>query len=246
MNFLLIVASGKSSRFGGFPKSFCDLGGKTSLAHTIEKSGEIFDKIYVGVNNQTYEKFHDSTAGCEIFAISTGQGDAHSLLKCLDIIKAKESGLKKIMVCWGDAIFVDSSPFLWLIKYADTAQVAVACAVDAHPYAWFETDENDRIIKSHFAREEGNIEYGLHDQSLFLLDFEFARQYLDEYRLALQIPYNNDESTADINEMRLLYSFEYLKKAGYESAKCVRIPAGKVLSFNTHEELENIKISIGR
>ena len=56
MNVLLIVASGKSSRFGGFPKAFCDLGGKTSLAHTIEKSGEIFDKIYVGVNNQTYEK----------------------------------------------------------------------------------------------------------------------------------------------------------------------------------------------
>lgn len=120
----------------------------------------------------------------------------------------------------------------------------VACAEDKHPYAWFETDDNDRIIRSYFAKENGLIEYGLHDQSLFLLDFDFARKYLDGYRKALQIPLNNDEDISGVNEMKLLDSFEYLKKNGFPCAKCIRISKDKVLSFNTQKELDEIKTLI--
>ena len=48
MNILLIVASGKSSRFGGFPKAFCRIGAITNAENTIEKSKAVIDKVYIG------------------------------------------------------------------------------------------------------------------------------------------------------------------------------------------------------
>lgn len=238
---LLIVASGKSSRFGGFPKAFCEIGRKTNADNTIKQAKKVFDKVYIGVNKITYTKFVGKIENCEMFSISTGQGDAHSLLKCLDFITKKEPELKKVCVCWGDAFFVDSRPFEQLIDGADKSKIAVACAVDKKPYAWFDTNEEGEILKSHFAKDEGFIDEGLHDQSLFLLDCAFAVKYLNEYRRLLNIPYNNNEVVTDKNEMKLLLSFEYLHKSGYEHARCVLIAPGKVFSFNTQEELDAIK-----
>lgn len=244
MNILLIVASGKSSRFGGFPKAFCKIGDKTNADNTIEKAKKLYDKVYIGVNRNTFVEYSEKITGCEMFSIITGQGDAHSILKCLTYVRERESDLKRITVCWGDAVFVDELPFKQLIEGAGGSKVAVACAMDEHPYAWFETNENDEILRSHFAKDEGFIDEGLHDQSLFLFDVDFALKYLNEYRESLGIPYDNDESKADKNEMKLLYSFEYLYKVGYDHAKCIEITGGKILSFNTQDELEAIKAKI--
>ena len=235
---LLIVASGKSSRFGGFPKAFCSLGEKTNADNTIAMADGIFDKVYIGVNSATYEQFSDKIKGCEMFNIKTGQGDAHSILKCLRYVQLKEPSLKRITVCWGDAVFADSTPFKQLLISED--KVAVACANDAKPYAWFDVDEHLNIKKSHFAKEEGFVDFGWHDQSLFSFDFAYALKYLNDYRESLGISDNNDERYSDVNEMKLLYSFEYLGSIN-EPAKCVPVEGGKVLSFNTQEELEAIK-----
>lgn len=241
MNVLLIVAAGKSSRFGGFPKALCRIGNRTNAENTIQQAMKVYDKIYIGVNRDTYAKFNGQIADCEMFSIVTGQGDAHSILKCLDYIKVREKNIKEITICWGDAVFVDEIPFKKFLKKASGTKVAVACSVDPHPYAWFETDKKNGIVKALFANNEIDIEKGLHDQSIFLFDFNFAIQYLNEYRESLGIPYDNDENNADKNEMKLLYSFEYLYQNGYDCAMCVEIPSGKVLSFNTQDELSVIK-----
>lgn len=244
MNVLLIVASGKSSRFGGFPKAFCKIGDKTNADNTIEKAKKLYDKVYIGVNRNTFVEYSKKITGCEMFSIITGQGDAHSILKCLTYVREREPDLKRITVCWGDAVFVDELPFKQIMEGVGDSKVAVACAMDEHPYAWFETNENDGILRSHFAKDEGFIDEGLHDQSLFQFDIDFAIRYLNEYRESLGIPYDNDESKADKNEMKLLYSFEYLYKVGYDHAKCIEIIGKKILSFNTQDELEAIKARI--
>ncbi len=241
MNILLIVASGKSSRFGGFPKAFCQLGAITNIENTIEKSKIVVDRVYIGVNEKVYDAFHDKIENCKMFSIKTGQGDAHSLLKCLKYIKQNETVVEKLLVCWGDAVFVSSKPFEELI--ASNEKVAVACSLDKNPYAWFDVNEDDVILKAHFAKEEGFILEGLHDQSLFLLDLEYAIKYLDKYRMSLGILEDNDEENANINEMKLLFSFEYLLQIG-ACAKICRITNNQVLSFNTQEELEGIKKKI--
>lgn len=235
---LLIVASGKSSRFGGFPKAFCNIGDKTNADNTISLARCCFDKVYIGVNSSTYEQFSDKIKGCEMFSIKTGQGDAHSVLKCLRYVRSKEPELKRITVCWGDAVFVDSTPFKQLLKAED--KVAVACSKDEKPYAWFDVDEQMNIIKSHFAKEEGFKDVGWHDQSLFSFDFAYALDYLNRFRELLGISDDNDERYSDVNEMKLLFSFEYLRSMG-KPAKCIPIDCGNVLSFNTQDELEAIK-----
>lgn len=243
-NILIIVAAGKSSRFGGFPKTFCQIGDKTNVQNTIEKAKGVFDKVYVGLNRSTYDRFANGISGAEILSITTGQGDAHSVLKCIDCVRDQEKDMGKLMVCWGDAVFTSSLPFTQLIAGAGETKAAVACTIDDNPYAWFETNESGEILRAHFAKEEGSVKRGLHDQSLFLFDPEFAWLYLNKYRETLGIPYHNDESAFDANdtnEMKLLLFFEYLHNKGYNRAKCVEITARKVLSFNTQDELTAVK-----
>lgn len=242
---LLIVAAGKSSRFGGFPKAFCEIGKKMNADNTVINARKVFDCVYIGVNHFTYSKYCNAIRGCRMFGIKTGQGDAHSLLKCLRYVREQEKEISRITVCWGDAVFVDEIPFREFLSAANS-EVAVACAKDNHPYAWFETNGADDILKAHFAKEEGNIEKGLHDQSLFSFNLDFAVKYLNEYRNYLKIPDDNNDSNAEKNEMKLLFSFEYLIFSGYNPAKCIEITPNKVLSFNTQDELEIIKETLGK
>ncbi len=245
---LLIVAAGKASRFGGFPKAFCSIGKTTNVENTIEQADRFFRKVYIGVNEDTFARFRDQIDCGEMFSIATGQGDAHSLLKCMDYVRGKEPDLKRIYVCWGDAFFVDGQPFEQFTGKVEEGgyKAAVACALDQKPYAWFELNDKEEIIKSHFASEEREpIEQGMHDQSLFSFDIGFADQYLNQYREALGIPYDNDEEMAEKNEMKLLFSFDFLREQGQEFVKCVSIAPDKVLSFNTKEELEAIKARVG-
>ncbi len=247
-NVLLIVAAGKASRFGGFPKAFCNIGTTTNVENTIKQADRFFQNVYLGVNRDTFARFRDQIDHCEMFPITTGQGDAHSLLKCMDYVREKEPGLKRIYTCWGDAFFVDEQPFEQFTGKVEEGgyKAAVACALDQKPYAWFELNDKEEIIKSHFASEEKKpVESGMHDQSLFSFDTGFAEQYLNQYREALGIPYDNDEALAGENEMKLLFSFDFLRERGQDLAKCVSIAPGKVLSFNTQEELEAIKRSVG-
>lgn len=239
-NVLLIVASGKSTRFGGFPKAFCQIGRSTNVENTISLANGIYDKVYLAVNRITFEKYKESVKGCELFSIITGQGDAHSLLKCLNYIKKNADSVNKITVCWGDAVFLNNLPFKQLALGAANIKAAVACSVDQLPYAWFDIDEKGKIVKSYFAKKDGIKNIGMHDQSLFQFDINFAIKYLYEYMHYMRISYENDENDSDKNEMKLLYFFEYLYSIGY-GVKCVEITSGNVLSFNTQDELDKIR-----
>ena len=149
---LLIVAAGKSSRFNGYPKAFARIGEKMNIENTIWQAAKAsYERIYVAVNEETYTKFRHQLDQCEMFSIVTGNGEAHSLLKCLLYIHAKAPEIKMITICWGDAYFVNEKPFLQLQESlkSHSYKVAVCCAVDKEPYAWFETDGKD-IKKAHY------------------------------------------------------------------------------------------------
>ena len=100
--------------------------------------------------------------------------------------------------------------------------------------------EDNEIVRSHFAKDEGIISFGIHDQSLFRMSLNFGLEYLDQYRESMGIPMNNDERDADKNEMKLLKSFEFLAEKYDTKARAVNIDSGNIISFNTKEELEVI------
>lgn len=249
MKILLIVASGTSSRFGGFPKAFCKIGKRYNVSNTIQHALNVYDKVYLAVNNETYQSYKNSVTQCTMIHIVTGQGDAHSLLKCLKLLHEREKDLKEVSVCWGDAVFVDDGPFQQLLEQRKKTDnpVLVACAEDENPYAWFELSNDMCVKKSHFAKKEGFVEKGIHDQSLFLFDINFAIAYLSEYQKELGILDENDHPYHEHDEMKLLYSFEYLyRKNQYTGAKVIFIEPNKVFSFNTEAELMDIQKKLCR
>ncbi len=242
---LLIVASGKSTRFGGYPKAFVPIGDKLVVENTVHLAKPMFDEIYIAVNEETYAVYKDKITGCRMFPIVTGNGDAHSVLKCLKFLRMKEKDMTKVTVCWGDAYFTDSSPLAeaasCMESLPDSVPAAVLCSLDSEPYAWFELDKA-YVKKTHFAGQESGVTYGVHDQSLFVLTTGLSIRYLEEYKQELGI---GDDYREDSPEMKLLYFFEWLYESGKKPpAECRMIPSGSVLAFNTAEEAEKIRVRI--
>ena len=244
---LLIVASGKASRFGGFPKAFCEIGSKMNVQNTIDLASEVYEHIYLGVNTETYPLYMNKVSSCEMFPIVTGQGDAHSLIKCLKHVWDKEEA-DQISVCWGDAVFQDQLPFRELIASMDGMNVdipgIVACAYDENPYAWFDTDGKN-IIRSHFrGTEKEPCHKGLHDQSLFGFNFPVIFQYLEQYRRHMGIKEDDKYEGAESAEMKLLDAFGYFYEKKLLPMQYSIITGRKVYSFNTREELSEIRKSL--
>ena len=70
MKALLIVASGKSSRFGGYPKAFCKIGDSTNVQNTINLTQNLYDKIYVALNHEIYDDYTDLIEGATVLRIA--------------------------------------------------------------------------------------------------------------------------------------------------------------------------------
>ena len=214
------------------------MGNKMNVENTIEKAKGIFDEIYVGLNVETVEKYRDLKLDAQVLKINTGQGDSMSMLKLIRLIKEDNKDLNRIYVCWGDAFFVDEQPFEQFSFQVKNDDFYVACSIDEKPYAWFDVDGNDNIVASHFKKTDGEIDKGVHDQSLFCFNIDKYIEYITQFREYLGVKsedYNPDEE----KEVKVLDLFTYLYKKGI-NVKTVLINKNKVLSFNTKEELDKI------
>lgn len=244
-NLLIIVASGKSSRFGCYPKAFCQLKNGTNVENTIRLAKTHFEKIYVVINQETYEAGYGSGLSANVVRIVTGQGDADSLWKALKIVKEENPEAVKAAVCWGDAVFADEIPFREINDYSagwnDIAPVIVGCCWDEEPYAWFDVCDL-KIKQSHFKKEDGICEKGIHDQSLFVVNVNLMLEYLETYKKHLGLD-SFDENTYDAarGEMKLLNAFTYFyEQPNMLPAEYRILSANKVKSFNTAEELKKV------
>lgn len=243
-HILLILASGKSSRFGGFPKAFCRLNQNVVAQNTIICARNMYEKIYMAVSKEIYPQYKDKVDGCNMFDIRTGQGDAHSLLRALYHVVSYEQEIDKITVCWGDAVFTDDYIFKKTKEFGDvmdenTVGIAV-CAIDEHPYAWFDV-VGSNIYCSHFAKEEGDILKGIHDQSIFIFKFDLIIQYLEKYKESIYVSEDENWLPDNNREMKLLNAFTYFYKSGMLPMQYCLVNSGKVFSFNTEKELNEIK-----
>ena len=235
---LLIVAAGKSSRFGGYPKALCMLKDRMNVENTIDYAKKVFPSVYLGLNTETVEKYSDLKLDAKVLSITTGQGDALSLLKMVRLVMKDDQDIDRLYVCWGDAFFVDEMPFLQLKDQLGDDDCHVACSIDEKPYAWFNTDEEGDIISSHFKKNDGEISEGIHDQSLFAFKPLKLMEYIETYKNHLGIK-NEDYDPEETKEVKLLDLFTYLYGQGLP-VKTVLIDKNRVLSFNTREELDGI------
>ena len=241
---LLILAAGKSSRFGGFPKAFCRFGDDYLAQKTADMASEFYDTIYIAVNDEVFPEYEEAVRGCRIIHIPTGQGDSHSFLRALRLI-VNERECKKVTLCWGDTAYLDKSVFASAAHAADELSEKVVgvslCSVDNDPYAWYDTEEGI-ITRSNFRTEERSVSTGLHDQSIFVFNTEKIIAQLESYMSFLGIRDEEDYVNPSVSkEMKLLHSFTWFYENGLSPMSFAEIPSGMSFSFNTMQEYEQLK-----
>jgi len=246
MNVLLILASGKSSRFGGFPKAFCKIDDTYVAQRTVDLGSPHFDRTYLVINKEIFADYKDAVKGCKILSIGTGQGDSHSFLRAARLIR-EDCAADRITLCWGDTFYLDDSIFRTASKIninKDSVGVSLS-AVDAEPYAWYETDGN-KIKSSHFRSNDGVVPLGIHDQSVFVFRIADICMQLESYMITLGLNDADDYVNKEISkEMKLLDSFTFFFKNNLLPMEYSLVESGKSFSFNTQEELEAIKDKVG-
>ena len=241
---LLILAAGKSSRFGGFPKAFCRFGDEYLAQKTADLASAYYETVYIAVNDEVYPEYRDSLTNCRIIHIPTGQGDSHSFLRALRII-VKETDCDNITLCWGDTAYLDKAVFKSAASAADTLPGDVAgislCSEDENPYAWYDT-EGSVIRRSNFRSESCRVNIGLHDQSVFVFNVDKITAQLEKYMACLGIIDEDNYVNASVSkEMKLLHSFTYFYENRLFPMSWLEIPSGMSYSFNTAQEYEQLK-----
>lgn len=239
---LLILASGKSSRFGGYPKAFCKIDDTYVAQRTVDLGSPYFDHTYLVINREIYPKYKDAVKGCKTLAIGTGQGDSHSFLRAARLIK-EDCGAEKITLCWGDTLYLDDVIFRNASKtVVDNNAVGVSLSsIDPEPYAWYEPD-GDIIKASHFRSKDGIVEFGIHDQSVFVFNLQAICSQLESYMAVLGLNDEEDYINKEVSkEMKMLDAFTYFYEIGLLPMKYSLVESGRSYSFNTQEELEMVK-----
>ena len=118
-------------------------------------------------------------------------------------------------------------------------------SVDPEPYAWYEPD-TDKIKASHFRAKDGIVEKGIHDQSVFVFNQDAICAQLESYMKVLGLNDGDDYISKEVSkEMKLLDSFTYFYENNLLPMKYSLVESGKSYSFNTQEELENIRKMAG-
>jgi len=241
---LLVLASGKSSRFGGFPKTFCKVDNSYVAQRTIDLAKSYFESCYLVVNKEIFPGYKDRITGCKTFGIETGQGDSHSFLRAAKLIE-KDCGADKITLCWGDTFYLDDVMFRRAAEIGeelDSSSVGISLSsIDKEPYAWYEV-EGDVIKQSHFRSKDGIIPEGVHDQSVFVFNLDMICSQLENYMAFLGLNDEDDYINKEVlKEMKLLDSFTYFYENNLIPMKYTLVESGRSYSFNTSEELENIR-----
>lgn len=235
-NILLFLCSGTSSRFNGKTKALAKLTNKSIIEFNIEHLKDLYDTVYVVANENNVSEFEQYNLDANLLKIKTGNGDADSLLNTLDELhKIENFGNCYVTLCWGDTVFYRTDVFEKLIK-DNSRKLQIACALDNDPYAYFDfiTDSgninNARILKSHFKTEK-SVSVGLHDKSAFRIHLNILYRNL-KYFKDQHFKYNNDE-------------LKFLKFIDYYSdtldIRCVLCDSDTSMSFNTPEELDDIR-----
>lgn len=249
---LVFVASGLSTRMGGFPKALAQVGNTRVILNAINCANQYYDDIFIITNGKVKPSFDEVIAKdgnrAKVREIITGKGDAESVWKSLTLVQKELGEAFDATFCWGDAFFKTPIAFKTImdekIDINDAKSLIVGCSLDERPYAYFDvyTEAGDfeypYIKKSYFKKLNGDVELGVHDQCIFRCISSVFIGCLNRYRQEMGFDGEN-YLLSKTNEIGLLNSFNFFYEIG-RAAKIVLMPSGNVLSFNTQEELAEI------
>lgn len=230
----LIIAAGKGSRFGDFPKVLVPFKDLTLLDYNIIKLKYYVDIIYVVCHSSHKEAF-DSIIDCYedviLIILDNQDGDGDAVLQALGIIKP----ISKILLVWGDCICNDK--ILRQLIDNSKADLNIAVQFEEKPYVRINVSEDNNIEDVEFSKYKKIKGSGFHDLSAFL--FEKNTIFLILYRMYEKYFVDNEYKTnnKELNFLNILNETEYKY-----TRQIVEIQSEKLIqnAFNTKKELNNI------
>jgi len=249
---LIFVASGLSTRMGGFPKALAKVGNTRVILNAIDCARRFYDGIFIITNGKVKPSFDEVIANdgnrAKVREIITGKGDAESVWKSLMLVQDEVEAPFDATFCWGDAYFKTPQAFKTImdnsIEIERVKSLVVGCSVDNNPYAYFDVYTRGGVFnemyikKSYFQKNDGNVSKGVHDQCIFRCISSVFLGCLNRYRQEMGYDGENYLLSPN-NEIGLLKSFDYLEKIG-RPAEVILMPEKNVFSFNTQEELNDL------
>lgn len=225
----LIIAAGKQKRFNSnIPKALVEYEGEILVNRNINILNNYCDKTYVVVSNNNYSLFKEYIDEDNLLNIGeSGKGSGDAIYEALKQLKLID---EDILICWGDTI-LNSELFKNIPENRDKYKVYIPATIEDSPYVQL---KDNKVL---FKKYNDNITRGYHDSSIFIGNASIIYIYCIIFRvkyLNSNLEYNhkhgNEFEFLDIfNDTTLDYQVVEIEKEDDN------------LSFNTLEELENIK-----
>lgn len=228
MTYGLIFSAGKETRFdNNIPKCFSTFKGQTFLDINIRNLNECCDKVLIVTSNENERFFFDY----EHISIESGLGCGDAVMKALSYLKLNSNDF--CYIHWGDCIFDGVKNMKEFYTLNNQENVIIPCVYETNPYVSIFENENNKI-EVYFSKYNEVKPAGFHDLGVFFGRASYILDYLFKFRD--KIYYNGRYSHKHGNEMQFLDVFNETDiKGKLMIANC------KSISFNTKEELYNIK-----
>lgn len=228
----LIIAAGKQSRFkSDKPKALCKINDETVVEHNCKLLSKHCKKVYIITSIDMVDQF--SSDNYNTVGIKSGMGSGHAIYEALRSLKL---GKEEVAICWGDTLLTEK-----LVD--DTAKDAktysnylyVPVEICSKPYVELVRGQG-ALFKKYGDKVNDS---GYHDLSLFYSKADLLLKYCKKF--------NDNFLKGDHYEHKHGNEFEFFDIIN-EPASMPFIPAitrEKSYSFNTLEELEDIKNRLG-
>lgn len=233
MTYGFIFCAGNETRFDGDkPKSLSVINCECLLDNNIILLSNYCNKVFVVCSNTNNHHFD----GYDKIVIDSGKGCGDAVLKALGQFVFLP--YDRCIILWGDCILQESVIKQMMLNSDIKNHVTIPCHYEEKPYVRLTYSNQDcSTIKVEFGKYNEVCGPGFHDYGLFLSYANYLKYHLNLFCLEI-IDENGDYKHKHGNEMQFLDVFNETEI----QAKLIEIQDVKPLSFNTKEELYELKL----
>ncbi len=224
-----ISVGGINSRFElNYPKCLVNINDEILLENTLNKLLPYANNIYVCCCNYYYSHFKnfenkiknenihfiylDSIDGSKNFP----KGNGETIYQFLEKIKVTD----KLFILWGDIFIKNNKIFEEMYNLYKGEDILIPVIYEENPYAYLYIENNK--VKSIKYKKYENIDYGYHDQCIFLCDTKKIKSALN---ILINLKYD------ELNFLNIIDNLDSIE--WYETTH-------NIYSFNTEKEYKEL------
>ncbi len=232
-----IIVGGINKRMNiDYPKSLIIINNEEVLLQIIKNIKLYANNIYICCNNyyknkfETFQNKHKFENNIKFLyfssidnTLSYPKGNGETIYQLINKINNLTS---KFFILWGDILFTNNKIIEEMYNYnlEHKSDILIPVIKENDPYAYLVLNDNNKVLKMEYKKNK-QIDYGYHDQCIFLCDKEVIKDNCD-----------NILNNSNKDEINFLDIIKYLQNVNYYET------IYKIDSFNNKMDLNNLII----